>query len=48
MSVSIEKKSFRIGDSAKKAVKGDEKKLFDYETNTIKIKSQELLLFVDG
>jgi len=48
MSVSIEKKSFRIGDSEKKAVKGDEKNLFDYETNTIKIKSRALLLFVDG
>lgn len=48
MSVSIEKKSFRIGDSEKKLSKEMKKKLFDYETNIIKIKSRALLLFVDG
>jgi hypothetical protein len=46
MSVSIEKKSFRI--ARKKLSKEMETNLFDYETDTIKIKSQEMLLFVDG
>lgn len=36
MSVSIEKKSFRIGDGEKVLSKEMKKKLFDYETTQIR------------